>query len=85
MARKYIKVAFLPYTQLYTSNCGKGIMWFATNLNSGGFFFKNTDHKERMIRAYAALDDQPCELTVEEMTYVPHPGDYVYFCSKKAA
>lgn len=33
-----------------TSNCGKGIVWFASDENSGGFYFKNTDHKARMIR-----------------------------------
>ncbi len=27
-----------------TSNCGKGIVWFATNPNSGGFYFKNAEH-----------------------------------------
>ena len=68
-----------------TSNCGKGIVWFATNQNSNGFFFKNAEHKARMTRAYSALNDQPDELTVEEMNYVPHPGDYAYFRSKNAA
>lgn len=68
-----------------TSNCGKGIVWFATNQNSGGFFFKNADHKARMIRAYSALGDLTHELTEEETAYVPQPGDYVYFRWKKAA
>ena len=30
-----------------TSNCGKGIVWFATNQNSGGFYFKNAEHNSR--------------------------------------
>ena len=68
-----------------TSNCGKGIVWFATNQNSGGFIFKNAEHKQRMIRAYSALDDLPRELTGEEMAYVPQSGDYVYFRWQKAA
>ena len=68
-----------------TSNCGKGIVWFATNQNSGGFFFKNTEHKKRMLRAYSALDDMTWELTEEEQEYVPQPGDYVYFRWKNAA
>ena len=68
-----------------TSNCGKGIVWFATNANSGGFIFKNSEHKERMIDAYPALDFLPCELTTAEMAYVPQPGDYVYFRWKNAA
>ena len=68
-----------------TSNCGKGIVWFATNQNSGGFFFKNVDHKVRMIRTYSALDDLLSELTEEEAAYIPQPGDYVYFRWKKAA
>ncbi len=68
-----------------TSNCGKGIVWFATNRNSGGFFFKNIEHKTRMIRAYPALSNFACELTVEEQAYAPKSGDYVYFRWKKAA
>jgi hypothetical protein len=68
-----------------TSNCGKGIVWFATNNNSGGFSFKSIEHKARMIRAYPALDILPCELTAEEIAYVPQPGDYVYFRWKNAA
>lgn len=62
-----------------TSNCGKGIVWFAINPNSGGFYFKSAEHKARMICAYSALDGLPYELTEEEQTYVPQPGDYVYF------
>ena len=68
-----------------TSNCGKGIVWFATNPQSGGFFFKKADHKTRMIRAYSALDDLSRELSEAEKAYVPQPGDYVYFRWKKAA
>ena len=62
-----------------TSNCGKGIVWFATNPQSGGYFFKNEDHKARMIRAYSVLDDLSLELSEAETAYVPQPGDYVYF------
>ena len=68
-----------------TSNCGKGIVWFATNTKSGGFFFKNADQKARMIRAYPTLDDMSCELSEVEKAYVPQPGNYVYFRWKKAA
>lgn len=68
-----------------TSNCGRGIVWFATNQNSGGFYFKSDEHKKRILRAYSALDGLPCALTEEEMNYVPVPGDYVYFRWKKAA
>lgn len=68
-----------------TSNCGKGIVWFATNQNSGGFYFKNAEHKKRMIRAYSALDDLMDELTQEEHSYQPQPGDYVYFRWNNAA
>lgn len=68
-----------------TSNCGKGIVWFATNKSSGGFFFKNADHKMRMLRAYPALTSLPSELTLKEREYMPHPGDYIYFRWKKAS
>ena len=68
-----------------TSNCGKGIVWFATNQNSGGFYFKTAEHKERMLRAYSALEDLTCELTEIETAYLPQPGDYVYFRWKNAA
>ena len=64
---------------LNTSNCGKRIVWFAINPNSGGFYFKSAEHKARMICAYSALVGLPYELTEEEQTYVPQPGDYVYF------
>ncbi len=68
-----------------TSNCGKGIVWFATNENSGGFFFKNMEHKKRMLQAYSALDNLSHELTEVETAYTPQPGDYVYFRWKNAA
>lgn len=68
-----------------TSNCGKGIVWFATNPNSNGFYFKNTNHKMRMIQAYPALEHLSNELLVTETAYIPQPGDYVYFRWKKAA
>lgn len=62
-----------------TSGCGKGIVWFATDAKSGGFFFKNEDHKKRMMRKYAALKSLEAGLTASETTYFPQPGDYVYF------
>ena len=68
-----------------TSNCGKGIVWFATNENSGGFYFKSAEHKTRMLRAYSALKDLPQALTEAEDAYVPRPGDYVYFRWRNAA
>lgn len=68
-----------------TSNCGKGIVWFASDENSGGFYFKNTDHKARMIRNYHIENCTPDELTEAENNYVPMPGDYIYFRWKNAA
>lgn len=68
-----------------TSNCGKGIVWFATNPKSGGFFFKNADQKARMIRAYSTLAALLPDLSEAETAYVPQPGDYVFFRWKKAA
>lgn len=62
-----------------TSGCGKGIVWFVTDAKSGGFFFKNADHKKRMMHKYAALNGLDSSLTVAEREYVPRPGDYVYF------
>ena len=59
-------------------NCGWGIVWFATNPNSGGVFFKNQAHKRRMIRAYPALRALPKEITEIEQAYVPVPGDYIH-------
>ena len=67
------------------SNCGKGIAWFATNQNSVGFYFKSVEHKKRMLRAYSTLKELPQELTEAEVTYIPQPGDYVYFRWKNAA
>jgi len=68
-----------------TSNCAKGIVWFATNKKSGGFFFVSEGHKKRMLQAYSALDDLLLELTETEKHYMPHPGDYVYFRWKNAS
>ncbi len=68
-----------------TSNCGKGIVWFCTNENSGGFYFKNAAHKVRICRAYTALDELPRELLTEEQEYMPRSGDYVYFRWQNAA
>lgn len=62
-----------------TSGCGKGIVWFVTDAKSGGFFFKNADHKKRMMHKYAALNGLDSSLTVAEREYVPRSGDYVYF------
>lgn len=62
-----------------TSGCGKGIVWFATDAESGGFFFKSADHKKRMMRKYAALKALDTSLTAAERNYVPQPGNYVYF------
>lgn len=68
-----------------TSNCGKGIVWFATHENSGGFFFRSKEHKKRMCQAYSALVNQDPELTEDEASFLLSPGDYVYFRWKKAA
>lgn len=62
-----------------TSGCGKGIEWFATEPESGGFFFKNAAHKARMIGRYPALKPLGKTLTPQEAAYVPTPGDYMYF------
>ena len=62
-----------------TSGCGKGIVWFATDAESGGFFFKSAEHKKRMMRKYAALKALDTSLTAAERDYIPQPGDYVYF------
>lgn len=62
-----------------TSGCGKGIVWFATDAKSGGFFFKNAKHKKRIMRKYAALKSLAPDLTAAERDYLPQPGDYVYF------
>lgn len=68
-----------------TSNCGKGIVWFATHENSDGFFFRSKEHKQRMCRNYSALVNWDPELTEDEASFLPSPGDYVYFRWKKAA
>lgn len=68
-----------------TSNCGKGIVWFATNPASGGFFFHSAAHKQRMIHAYKKLRQLAQELTPAELEYRPYPGDYVYFRWRNAA
>lgn len=68
-----------------TSNCGNGIVWFAIHENSGGFFFRSKEHKQRMCRAYSALVNWDVELTEDEASFLPSPGDYVYFRWMKAA
>ena len=68
-----------------TSNCGKGIVWFATNELSGGFYFASMEHKSRLIRSYVNLRNQTEELTEVEQAYTPSPGDYVYFRWKRAS
>ncbi len=67
-----------------TSNCGKGIVWFSTNQSSGGFYFKNQEHKTRMLRSYPALSALAQALTDDELAYHPLPGDYIYFRWRKA-
>ena len=67
-----------------TSNCGSGVIWFVSNINSGGFFFKNAAHKKRMRRKYGAIRKLPEDLTTEELEYVPEVGDYIYFRWKNA-
>ncbi len=62
-----------------TSNCGLGIAWFVNNEESGGFFFKNAQHKQRMMKAYRQINHLPNDLTEIEQQYVPKPGDYIYF------
>ncbi len=68
-----------------TSNCGKGIVWFVTNQQSAGFFFKSAAHKARFIDNYGAVAHLSPYLTTEEEMYVPEPGDYVYFRWKTAS
>ena len=68
-----------------TTNCGIGIVWFVNDENSGGFYFKNTAHKTRMINAYPAINHLSTSLTEEEEAYVPTPGDYIYFRWSNAA
>lgn len=68
-----------------TSNCGKGIVWFVNDAESGGFYFKNAQHKARMIGNYSTIRHLPKALTDEEAAYIPSPGDYIYFRWRKAA
>lgn len=68
-----------------TSNCGKGIVWFVNDAESGGFYFKNAEHKARMIGNYSAIRHLSKELTEEEAAYIPAPGDYIYFRWRNAA
>jgi hypothetical protein len=68
-----------------TSNCGKGIVWFVNDAESGGFYFKNAEHKARMISNYSTIRHLPKELTEEEAAYIPSPGDYIYFRWRNAA
>lgn len=68
-----------------TSNCGKGIVWFVNDAESGGFYFKNAEHKTRMISNYSTIRHLPKELTEEEEAYIPAPGDYIYFRWRNAA
>ena len=68
-----------------TSNCGKGIVWFVNDTESGGFYFKNAEHKARMISNYSTIRHLPKELTEEEEAYIPSPGDYIYFRWRNAA
>ena len=67
------------------SNCGTGMVWFINNANSGGFHFKNAEHKARFISNYSAVNHLDDELTAAEEAYVPAPGDYIYFRWTNAA
>ena len=60
-------------------NCAWGIVWFLTRPNSGGFFFKHQNLKERMLNGYSPVKRFKKELTEEEEAYIPSMGDYVYF------
>lgn len=68
-----------------TSNCGKGIVWFVNDAESGGFYFKNAQHKARMISNYSTIRHLSKELAEEEAAYIPAPGDYIYFRWRNAA
>lgn len=61
------------------SNCGTGMVWFINNEGSGGFHFKNAEHKARFISSYSAVNHLNPSLTSAEAAYVPAPGDYIYF------
>ena len=67
------------------SNCGNGMVWFINNANSGGFHFKNAEHKARFISNYSAVNHLDPALTADEEAYVPAPGDYIYFRWTSAA
>lgn len=67
------------------SNCGTGIVWFINNSNSGGFHFKNAEHKARFISNYSAVSHLDPALTTAEEAYIPAPGDYIYFRWTNAA
>ena len=58
------------------SNCGWGIVWFVQRQR---FYFKNASHKLRMIRAYPEIRSLSSALTDLEASYLPVPGDYIYF------
>ena len=68
-----------------TANCGKGIVWFASDEHSSSFFFRHEEHKTRMLKAYSALVHLSPTLTTTEAASLPSPGDYVYFRWKNAA
>ena len=68
-----------------TSNCGTGIVWFVNNARSGGFLFKSSAHKARMLNAYPAINRLPPSLTDAESAYLPTSGDYIYFRWSNAA
>lgn len=67
------------------SNCGTGMVWFINNAKSGGFLFKNAEHKARFISNYSAVNHLDADLTAAEEAYVPAPGDYIYFRWTNAA
>lgn len=67
------------------SNCGNGMVWFINKRNSGGFYFKNAAHKARFINNYPVVDHLDPALSNTESSYVPSPGDYIYFRWKSAS
>ena len=67
------------------SNCGNGMVWFINKRNSGGFYFKNAAHKARFINNYPVVDHLDPALSDTESSYVPSPGDYIYFRWKSAS
>ena len=67
------------------ANCGAGMVWFINAENSGGFHFKNAEHKARFISNYSAVNHLDPSLTAAEEAYVPAPGDYIYFRWTNAA